>query len=149
MIDFGDLCFSNVVCEPAIAAAYATMGLPDPVAGIARLLAGYHTAWPLAAAELEVVHALVCLRLCVSVTNSAYQATVEPENRYLTISEPRAWELLETLSAVEPRLALYKYRAHGPPQPADALATPSAGPGPMRWSRRPGLPGLEFVQSGV
>ena len=111
VIDFGDLCFSNVVCEPAIAAAYATMGLPDPVAGIARLLAGYHAAWPLEAAELEVVHALVCLRLCVSVTNSAYQATVEPGNRYLTISEPRAWELLERLSAVEPRLALYKYRA--------------------------------------
>ena len=77
---------------------------PDPVAGIARLLAGYHTAWPLEAAELEVVHALVCMRLCVSVTNSAYQATVEPGNRYLTISESRAWELLERLSAVEPRL---------------------------------------------
>jgi len=111
VIDFGDLCRTNVVCEPAIAAAYAAMGLRDPVAGICRLLAGYHAAWPLAEAELEVVHALVCMRLCVSVTNSAYQATVEPGNSYLAISERRAWELLEALSAVEPRLALYSYRA--------------------------------------
>ncbi len=111
VIDFGDLCRTNVVCEPAIAAAYAAMGLADPVAGICRLLAGYHAAWPLAEAELEVLHALVCMRLCVSVTNSAYQATVEPGNSYLAISERRAWELLEALSAVEPRLALYSYRA--------------------------------------
>lgn len=110
VIDFGDLCRTNLVCEPAIAAAYAAMDLADPVAGIARLLAGYHAAWPLAEAELEVFHALVCMRLCVSVTNSAYQATVEPGNDYLTISEQRAWKLLAALSEVEPRLALYKYR---------------------------------------
>jgi 4-aminobutyrate aminotransferase-like enzyme/Ser/Thr protein kinase RdoA (MazF antagonist) len=111
VIDFGDLCRTNVVCEPAIAAAYAAMGLADPVAGIGRLLAGYHTAWPLVEAELEVFHALVCMRLCVSVANSAFQRTVEPANAYLTISERRAWDLLERLSAVDPRRALYTWRA--------------------------------------
>ena len=111
VIDFGDLCHSNVVGEVATAAAYAAMGLPDPVAGIARLLAGYHSAWALEEAELEIVHALICLRLCVSVTNSAFQKTVEPDNAYLSISERPAWDLLEALSVVEPRRALYAYRA--------------------------------------
>ena len=111
VIDFGDLCRTNVVCEPAIAAAYAAMGLRDPVAGIGRLLAGYHAAWPLGEDELEIFHALVCMRLCVSVTNSAYQRQAEPDNAYLTISEPRAWELLESLSAVSKDRALYTYRA--------------------------------------
>ena len=111
VIDFGDLCRTNVVCEPAIAAAYAAMGLADPVAGIGRLVAGYHAAWPLEEAELEVLHALVCMRLCVSVTNSAFQKTVEPGNSYLAISEQRAWDLLEELSAVHPRRALYAWRA--------------------------------------
>ncbi len=111
VIDFGDLCRTNVVCEPAIAAAYAAMGLGAPIAGIARLLAGYHEIWPLEEAELEIFHALVCLRLAVSVANSAYQKTVEPANRYLTISEVRAWKLLEQLSATAPELAHYCYRA--------------------------------------
>lgn len=111
VIDFGDLCWSNLVCEPAIAAAYAAMGLRDPVAGIGQLLAGYHAAHPLQEAELELMQALVCLRLCVSVTNSAYQRTVEPDNAYLTVSERAAWELLEALSAAHPRRTLYAWRA--------------------------------------
>ncbi len=111
VIDFGDICRTNVVCEPAIAAAYAGMELRDPIAGIARLLSGYHAAWPLAEDELEVFHALVCMRLCVSVTNSAFQKSVEPGNAYLAVSEERAWKLLEALAAVPPRRALYAYRA--------------------------------------
>jgi len=111
VIDFGDLCHSNLVCEAATAAAYAAMGLRDPVAGIGHLLAGYHAAHPLQEAELELMQSLVCLRLCVSVTNSAYQRTVEPDNAYLTVSERAAWELLEALSAADPRRALYAWRA--------------------------------------
>jgi len=111
VIDFGDLCHSNVVCEAATAAAYAAMGLGDPVAGIGHLLAGYHAAHPLQEAELELMQALVCLRLCVSVTNSAYQRTVEPDNDYLTVSERPAWALLEALSEAHPRRTLYAWRA--------------------------------------
>ncbi|MEO8198282.1 MAG: aminotransferase class III-fold pyridoxal phosphate-dependent enzyme [Thermoanaerobaculia bacterium] len=130
VIDFGDLCWSNVVCEPAIAAAYAAMGLCDPVAGIARLLTGYHAELPLEPAELEIFHALVCLRLCVSVTNSAYQRAVEPGNTYLTISERPAWELLEALSAVAPQRALYTYRA------ACGMAAHPDSPRVVAWLER-------------
>ena len=135
VIDFGDLCLSNVVCEPAIAAAYAAMGLPDPVAGIARLLAGYHAAWPSTEAELEVVHALVCMRLCVSVTNSAYQATVEPENRYLTISE-RA-RLGAPRDALGRRSPAWRSTATAPPAACRRIPT-----------RRGSSPGCAPIASG-
>ena len=46
----------------------------------------------------------------MSVTNSAYQQTVEPENRYLLISEKPAWDLLEKLAVVHPRFAHYMFR---------------------------------------
>ncbi|MBX7213414.1 MAG: aminotransferase class III-fold pyridoxal phosphate-dependent enzyme [Thermoflexales bacterium] len=111
LIDFGDMCHTARIAEPAIAAAYAAMGLRDPVAGIARLIGGYHAACPVSEAELDVLHALILLRLCVSVTNSAYQKTVEPDNAYLTISEAPAWALLEQLAAVQPNFARYAYRA--------------------------------------
>ncbi len=110
VIDFGDLTETQTVCELAIAAAYAIMDKPDPVAAAAQIVAGYHAAFPLTEAELAALFPLICIRLCISVTNSAYQQKAEPENEYLMISERPAWTLLEKLAAVNPRLAHYAFR---------------------------------------
>src|SRR4051794_2557322 len=45
LIDFGDMLLSKVVCEPAIAAAYALLGKRDPLAAAAQVVAGYHAAF--------------------------------------------------------------------------------------------------------
>jgi 4-aminobutyrate aminotransferase-like enzyme/Ser/Thr protein kinase RdoA (MazF antagonist) len=110
VIDFGDMLHTATICEPAVAAAYAMLGKPDPVAAAAHIVGGYHEAFPLSEAELELLFALICMRLCVSVTNSAYQRRVEPNNEYLTISEQPAWALLEKLAAVNPAFAHYAFR---------------------------------------
>ncbi len=110
VIDFGDLVYSQTLCELAIAAAYALMDKPDPLAAAAPLIAGYHQAFPLTEPELALLFPLICLRLCVTVTNAAYQRTVEPDNAYLTISERPAWALLEKLAAIHPHLAHYTFR---------------------------------------
>src|SRR5205085_1226613 len=39
VIDFGDMLLSKVVCEPAIAAAYALLGKRDPLAAAAQVVA--------------------------------------------------------------------------------------------------------------
>src|SRR5207244_4418712 len=83
---------------------------PDPLAAAAEVVAGYHAAFPLTEAELEALFPLICIRLCISVTNSAYQQQAEPENEYLMISERPAWALLEKLAAVNPRFAHYIFR---------------------------------------
>jgi len=110
VIDFGDLVETQTICELAIALAYAMMDKADPLAAAAHVVAGYHAAFPLTEAELAVLFPLICTRLCLTVTNSAYQRHVEPDNPYLVISERPAWILLETLAATPPQLAHYMFR---------------------------------------
>ncbi len=111
LIDVGDLCRSALVCEVAIAAAYALMGKPDVLAAAGQLVGGYHAAMPLEEREIALVFPLVAARLCVSVVNAAIQRREQPQNTYLTISERDAWELLARLDALHPRLAHYALRA--------------------------------------
>src|SRR5215471_559185 len=110
VIDFGDIVHTYTICELAIAAAYAMMGKADPLSAAAHVVAGYHEAFPLTEAELAVLYPLMCIRLCISVVNSAYQQKLEPHNDYLTISEQPAWVLLEKLADIHPRLAHYTFR---------------------------------------
>jgi 4-aminobutyrate aminotransferase-like enzyme/Ser/Thr protein kinase RdoA (MazF antagonist) len=110
VIDYGDMIHTQLVCEPAIAAAYAMMNKPDPLAAAAAVVKGYAQIFPLTETELAVLYPLICVRLCISVVNSAYQRSVEPHNEYLTISEQPAWALLEQLADIHPRLAHYVLR---------------------------------------
>jgi len=98
-IDFGDMVHTQTVCELAVGAAYAMLHKSDPYAALASVVAGYQKVLPLTKQELEILLPLICARLCITVTNAAYQRTEEPGNEYLTISEAPAWELLERLLA--------------------------------------------------
>ena len=111
LIDFGDMVHGPRVCDLAIGIAYGMMGSSDPLATAAEVVAGYHEALPLTEAELEVLFPLICARLCVSVTNSAYQRHAAPENSYLQVSDNSAWELLDALEHIEPRVAVDTFRA--------------------------------------
>ena len=110
VIDFGDMVHTYTICELVITAAYAMMGKADPLSAAAHVVAGYHEVFPLTEGELEVLYPLICIRLCISVVNSAYQQKLEPHNDYLTISEQPAWVLLEKLANIHPRLAHYTFR---------------------------------------
>jgi len=50
------------------------------------------------------------MRLAVSVTNSALQEKLHPDNRYLLVSERPAWELIEKLDGIDPALPHYLFR---------------------------------------
>lgn len=122
VFDFGDALHTCTVFELAIAAAYALLGKNDPLAAAAEVVAGYHGAFPLEEAEIELLFPLICLRLAVSVTNSAHRKTLEPDDSYITISEQPAWAALEQLITIHPRFAAYTFRrACGlPPVPHSA-----------------------------
>jgi 4-aminobutyrate aminotransferase-like enzyme/Ser/Thr protein kinase RdoA (MazF antagonist) len=109
-IDFGDLVHSAIVCDVAIAAAYASLAKPDPLAAAARVAAGYHALHPLTEGEVDLLDALIAARLAVSLVNAAVQRATVPGNAYLTVSEVPAWEALERLAALPPRLARYVLR---------------------------------------
>lgn len=102
MIDFGDLCYSPIVNEVAIAAAYALMFAEDHITGASRLIAGYQEMNPLEEKEIALLFHLIALRLSVSVCNSALAAKTMPDNEYAFISEERAWRLIRKWAATNP-----------------------------------------------
>ena len=110
VIDLGDMLYTSTVSELAIASAYALLHKPDPISAAARVVAGYHSVFPLEEPEIALLYPLICTRLCVSVVNSAYRKSLDPDDPYITISEQPAWEALERLAAVHPRFAHYTFR---------------------------------------
>src|SRR6266700_4595969 len=111
VIDFGDMHHGITGSEPAIAAAYAILGKEDPLQAATAIVAGYHDAFPLDELELSVLYVLMGARLAVSVSNSARRKTLKPDDPYVTVSEEPAWEALEKLEKIHPRLAHYTFRA--------------------------------------
>ena len=105
LIDFGDMVYSHLVHEPAIACAYAGLGKADPLRAAAQVVSGYHGAYPLEEGETALLYDLICARLAVSVSMAAYQRRLEPDNAYLSSSEAPAWQSLGRLLAVDPELA--------------------------------------------
>ncbi len=105
IIDFGDMVYSWLAVEPAVAAAYAMMKKDKPLEAAAAIIRGYHQALPLFNSEIRALFSLICMRLCMSVCICAHQKSIHPDNEYLKISEKPAWELLEKLFNVSPETA--------------------------------------------
>jgi 4-aminobutyrate aminotransferase-like enzyme/Ser/Thr protein kinase RdoA (MazF antagonist)/murein DD-endopeptidase MepM/ murein hydrolase activator NlpD len=105
ILDFGDLCLSLTVAEPAIAVAYAMLDQPDPLPVAAAITAGYHEILPLSEDEVAVLFDLSRLRLCVSVCMAAVQQAQRPDDPYLGISQGPIRRTLPCLLRVHRRLA--------------------------------------------
>ena len=110
LLDFGDMVSSALVFEVANTAAYCILDKNDPIDVASDVVAGYHEARPLSATELELVFPLICTRLAMSVANAARQAKDEPDKDYLRVSERAAWQMIEKLKPICPRLAHYRFR---------------------------------------
>ncbi|MCX7567388.1 aminotransferase class III-fold pyridoxal phosphate-dependent enzyme [Sulfitobacter sp. F26169L] len=95
LIDLGDMCAAPRICDLAIAAAYIVLDHPRPEAALAALVAGFHQAYPLSAAEVDLIWPLLRARLAVSVVNSTLMAADNPDDPYVTISQAPAWRFLE------------------------------------------------------
>ena len=111
VIDFGDMHLGLTVAEPAIAAAYALLTDERPLRAAAAVLAGYHAVFPLDEGEIAAFFPLLCVRLAVSVVNSAHRQSLVPDDPYVTVTEASAWAALERLAKIHPRLAHYTVRS--------------------------------------
>lgn len=98
LIDFGDLVHSITVAELAIACAYAMLDVDDPSAAAAEVTAGYEETLPLVELERELLPEMIAARLCASLLMAAQARRDSPRDRYLTISERPAADLLRKLS---------------------------------------------------
>ena len=97
IIDFGDMVFSYQVVEIAVCMAYVGLEKDNPFSVIAHVLKGYHSIFPLNKSELKSAIYFSSIRLCISVTMSAWRMKLFPGNEYLSVSQKSAWELLYKL----------------------------------------------------
>ena len=84
VIDFGDLSHSWAVSELAITVS-SVLGHPgtDPTSILPGVRA-FHAIRPLTAAEAEVLWPMLVLRTAVLIVSGAQQATLDPDNAYVT-----------------------------------------------------------------
>ena len=129
IIDFGDMVYTNTVCEVAIGAAYAILGRADPLETAVHVLRGYHRVHPLADDELRVLWDLICMRLCLSVTIAAHQRALRPDNAYLAISERPAWQMLALLARMDVNQARRAFEEVCGSPPGSPHGSPHGSPG--------------------
>ncbi|MHA4807525.1 aminotransferase class III-fold pyridoxal phosphate-dependent enzyme [Flavitalea flava] len=102
LIDFGDMVYTDLINNVAVACTYALFGQKDPVAAAALVVKGYHEKYPLTEQELSLLYYLIAGRLCISVTQSAYNASLGSANEHHFITERSAWNLLFQLIKTNP-----------------------------------------------
>ncbi|TRX59358.1 aminotransferase class III-fold pyridoxal phosphate-dependent enzyme [Fulvivirga sp. M361] len=110
IIDFGDLAYTPLINELAVAIVYACYDKEDPLKWIPVILKSYHDTLPLEQKELNILYYLIAARLCISVCNSAHAKKTDPDNTYATVSEKYAWKMLHKWLEVNPRSAENLFR---------------------------------------
>ena len=103
IIDFGDITYSPLIYEIAIAITYIMLANEDdPFEKAKAFLRGYHKVLPLKREEIELLYFLIPARLCVSVCNSAKKKAHGEDSEYVLISERPAWKLLHKWLSLNP-----------------------------------------------
>ena len=123
IVDFGDMVYGYAVGDLAIAAAYAMLDAPDPLAVLAALVRGFHEKQALDDEELEALFGLATLRLSMSACIAAEQQRARPDNAYLGVSQQSIRRTLPRLAAIPHGLAT-------------AVVRGAAGHDPVPASRR-------------
>jgi Ser/Thr protein kinase RdoA (MazF antagonist) len=94
ILDFGDMVYTAVICELAVALAYTMLDEAEPLAAAAQVIRAYHRHYPVSVAEQEALYPLIVARLCMSVCYSAHNRARNPDDPYQVVSESAAWDLL-------------------------------------------------------
>lgn len=95
VIDFGDMCYSPLVNELAVALTYIMFEKEEPIKAAQNVIRGYQSKYPLSEDELKLLYYLIPARLCISLCNSAEAKARGKDTEYILISEKPASDLLE------------------------------------------------------
>lgn len=110
LIDFGDMVYTALINNLAIACTYAMFNTNDPLRAAILVIENYHAAYPLKESEIDLLYYLIAARLCISVTESAYNQYQGSTNEHHFVTENSAWELLEYLIRLNPVKAQDAFR---------------------------------------
>jgi len=110
VIDFGDISYSHLINELAIAISYTCFNKENPLEWAIALLESYNHIFPLEKKEIEVLYYTIAMRLCISISNSNHYQKLFPENKYISISQKPAIELLWKWIEINPVEAENKFK---------------------------------------
>ncbi len=110
LIDFGDMVYTALINNVAVACTYAMLSAEDPLQAAAWVVDGYHKKFPLLPEETDLLYYLIAARLCISVTQSAYNASLNSDNEHQFVTEAPAWKLLFKLVEINPLKAQDAFR---------------------------------------
>ncbi|MCC3861229.1 phosphotransferase [Pseudemcibacter aquimaris] len=101
LIDFGELQHASQINELAITLAYCLMGEDDIEMASKALVDGYDKEFKILDEEREILFYLMAMRVIVSVTMSAYNASLQPDNEYLLVTQKPGIELLKRMEELK------------------------------------------------
>lgn len=110
LIDFGDMVYTALINNLAVACTYAMLNNDNPLQAASLVVKGYHHEYPLTEQELDLLYYLVAARLCISVTQSAYNGSLASNNEHHFITEKPAWNLLYQLIRINPIKTQHSFR---------------------------------------
>jgi len=110
LIDFGDSVYSLLINELAVAITYGMFGKQEPLQWAIPIISSYSTIIQPTEEEADILYYLVAARLCISVCQSAHAKIINPDDKYLTISEQPALSLLEQWITISPIKAAHEFR---------------------------------------
>ena len=110
IIDFGDMVYTALINNLAIACTYAMFEAADPLRAAALAVRGYHQQYALTEQETDLLYYLIAARLCISVTQSAWNSAQGSTNEHHFITEAAAWKLLNYLIELNPVKAQDAFR---------------------------------------
>ena len=113
LIDFGDMVYTTIINNIAVACTYAMLDQQDPIAAACLVIKGYHAQFPLEEKELAILYYLIAGRLCISLTQSAYNASMDSTNEHHFITMRPAWDLIYRLIQINPLLATDCFKKAG------------------------------------
>lgn len=102
LIDFGDMVYTATINNLAVACTYAMLDSEDPLSVAVAVVKGYHSKFRLEEKELSILYYLIAARLCISLTQSAYNASLLTDNAHHFITEKPAWKLIYQLIEINP-----------------------------------------------
>jgi 4-aminobutyrate aminotransferase-like enzyme/Ser/Thr protein kinase RdoA (MazF antagonist) len=111
IIDFGDMVYTARINNLAVACTYAMLNNNEPLHTAEMIVKAYNEINTLTEKETDLLYYLIAGRLCISVTQSAYNASLDSNNEHHFITETPAWELLFKMIEINPIKAQDRFRA--------------------------------------
>ncbi len=111
LIDFGDMAYTWLIGELAVALPYVLAGRENLLETACIVIRAYSRIVPLEPLEAGLLYYLIGGRICMSLCNSAVAAKERPESGYISISEAQMKSLIRSWVAISPEEARSAFMA--------------------------------------